>query len=150
MKKYYKNRRAHGFGRHKHYYKKHYRGFKDRLNALASAKGIYRSRNGIFMGVCRGLADYFNLRVGWLRVIAVILFLISGFWPVGVLYIIAGLLLKLEPVSPLRDEYDQEFYDTYAHSRQSAIQRIKRKFENIERRIQRMEHTVTSKAFNWK
>lgn len=150
MKKYYKNRRAQGFGRHKHHYKKHYKGFKDRLNALATARGIYRSRNGILMGVCRGLADYFNLSVGWLRFFVIILFLISGFWPVGVMYIIAGLLLKLEPVSPLRDEYDQEFYDTYTYSRQSAIQRIKRKFDNIDRRIQRMEHTVTSRAFNWK
>ncbi len=102
------------------------------------------------MGVCRGLADYFSFSVFWLRIITLVLFLFTGFWPIGVIYIVAGLLLKMEPVSPLHDEKDQEFYDTYTHSRQSAIQRVKRKFENIERRIQRMEHTVTSREFDWK
>ena len=130
-------------------YKGHYTGLKARFENLASSRGIYRSRRGIFMGVCRGLADYFNVSVFWLTVITLVVFLFTGFWPVCVMYSIAGLLLKMEPVSPLHDEKDQEFYDTYTHSRQSAIQRVKRKFENIERRIQRMEHTVTSKEFDW-
>jgi phage shock protein C len=127
-----------------------YKNMKDRFERLASSKGIYRSRNGIFMGVCRGLAEHFNLSVFWMRTIVLVLFLFTGFWPVGVMYIVAGLLLKMEPVSPLRDEKDKDFYDNYTHSRESAIQRIKRKFENIERRIQRMEHTVTSREFDWK
>ena len=146
MRHYYKHRRWSRVDRCKH----RYRNLKDRFRTLTRNRGIYRSRKGIFMGVCRGLADHFNFSVFWTRVIVLLLFLITGFWPVGVMYIIAGLLLKLEPVSPLRDERDQEFYDTYTHSRESAIQRIKRKFENIERRIQRMEHTVTSKEFDWK
>ena len=145
MKRHYGHRQNHKFKK----YKRHYNGLRDRLETLASSKGIYRSRRGIFMGVCRGLAEYFNLNVFWLRIITLALFLFTGFWPVGVMYIIAGLIVKMEPVSPFRDEKDQEFYDTYTHSKQSAIQRIKRKFENIERRIQRMEHTVTSKEFNW-
>ncbi len=130
--------------------KSHYNRLKNRLERLASSQGIYRSRKGIFMGVCRGLADHFDFSVFWMRMIILILFLFTGFWPVGVMYIVAGLLLKMEPVSPLRDEKDEEFYDAYTHSRESAIQRVKRKFNNIERRIQRMEHTVTSKEFDWK
>ena len=130
--------------------KNHCNRLKDRFEKLAASRGIYRSRRGIFMGVCRGLADYFNFSVFWLRIITLVIFLFTGFWPIGVMYIVAGLLLKMEPVSPFRDEKDQEFYDTYTHSRQSGIQKIKRKFENIERRIQRMEHTVTSREFDWK
>ena len=130
--------------------KRHYNGLKSRFERLASSRGIYRSRKGIFMGVCRGLAEHFDFSVFWLRVITLLLFLFTGFWPVGVMYIVAGLLLKMEPVSPLRDENDQEFYESYTHSRQSAIQRIKKKFENIDRRIQRMEDTVTSREFDWK
>ncbi|WP_300458174.1 envelope stress response membrane protein PspC [Desulfobacula sp.] len=145
-------RRRYGHRRNGHFEncKRQYSGLKNRFESLASSRGIYRSRRGIFMGVCRGLADYFNVSVFWLRCITLVLFLFTGFWPIGVMYIIAGLLLKMEPVSPLHDEKDQEFYDTYTHSRQSAIQRVKRKFENIERRIQRMEDTVTSKEFDWK
>lgn len=145
MKKYHRHTRRHTFDR----CKSRYHRFKNRFETLAVSRGIYRSRKGIFMGVCRGLADHFNFSVFWTRIIALLLFLFTGFWPVGVMYIVAGLVLKLEPVSPLRDEKDHEFYDTYTHSRESAIQRIRRKFDNIERRIQRMEHTVTSKEFDW-
>ena len=126
------------------------RGLKRRFEQLATEQGIYRSRRGLLFGVCRGLADHFNISVFWLRLITFILFLFTGFWPVGVLYIVAGLLLKIEPAAPLRNEQDETFYDDYTRSRESAIQRIRRKFENIERRIQRMEHTVTSREFNWK
>ena len=130
--------------------KSRYNRFRDKIETMTSSRGVYRSRKGILMGVCRGFAEFFDLNVFWVRVIAFLLFLFTGFWPIGVIYIVAGLLLKVEPVTPLRSEKDEEFYDSYTHSRQSAIQRIKRKFENIERRIQRMEHTVTSREFDWK
>lgn len=123
--------------------------FKNRVESIAAGNGLYRSRRGIFMGVCRGVAEHFDFSVFWMRVIVLLLFLFTGFWPIGVLYIIAGLLLKAEPVSPLRDEKDEEFYDTYTRSRESAIQRVKRKFDNLNRRVQRMEHTVTSREFDW-
>ena len=130
--------------------KSRYNRFRDKIETMTSSRGVYRSRKGILMGVCRGFAEFFDLNVLWVRVIAFLLFLFTGFWPIGVIYIVAGLLLKVEPVTPLRSEKDEEFYDSYTRSRQSAIQRIKRKFENIERRIQRMEHTVTSREFDWK
>ena len=140
--------------RHKHNFKfknckSRYNRFRDKIATMTSSRGVYRSRKGILMGVCRGFAEFFDLNVFWVRVIAFLLFLFTGFWPIGVIYIVAGLLLKVEPVTPLRSEKDEEFYDSYTRSRQSAIQRIKRKFENIERRIQRMEHTVTSREFDW-
>lgn len=146
MRKYHRHNKWNKFGNCKH----RYSSFKNRVETMATSKGIYRSRRGIFMGVCRGLGEHFNFSIFWTRMIVLLLFLFTGFWPVGVMYIIAGLILKVEPVSPLNNETDQEFYDTYTHSRESAINRIKRKFENIERRIQRMEHTVTSREFDWK
>lgn len=145
MKRYYRDRRHSPFRK----FKRHDQGLKTRLASITSRNGLYRSRRGIFMGVCKGMAEHFNFNVFWTRIIVLILFLFTGFWPVGVLYLVAGLLLKPAPVSPLRDEKDHEFYDTYIYSRNSAIQRIKRKFNNIERRIQRMEHSVTSKEFDW-
>jgi phage shock protein C len=145
MRSYHKHRKNYRFEKCKSQYSR----LKNRLERLASSQGIYRSRKGIFMGVCRGLAEHFDFSVFWMRIIIFILFLFTGFWPIGVMYIVAGLLLKMEPVSPLRDEEDKEFYKAYTHSRESAIQRVKRKFDNIERRIQRMEHTVTSREFDW-
>lgn len=120
------------------------------MDRLTAAEGFYRSRRGIIFGVCRGLAEHFNFSVFWTRVLVLVLFLFTGFWPLGVLYLVAGFLLKLEPVIPLENESDEEFYQSYTRSRSSAIQRIKKKFDNIDRRVQRMEHTVTSKEFDFK
>lgn len=111
--------------------------------------GVYRSRNGIILGVCRGIAEYFDFSVFWVRAIALVLLFITGFWPITGLYFIAALLMKPEPVVPIQTEEEQEFYDSYTHSSRGAVDRLKRRYDNLERRIQRMEHTVTAREFNW-
>ena len=114
-----------------------------------SRDGIYRSRNGVVFGVCRGLAEYFDFSVFWARAIAAIFLLVTGFWPAIGLYLIATLLMKPAPVIPLETDAEQEFYDSYTNSRHLAAGRLKRRFENLERRIRRMEHMVTSREFDW-
>ena len=111
--------------------------------------GLYRSRNGAIFGICRGVAEYFDFSVFWARAIAIIFLLVSGFWPAIGLYLIAALLMKPAPVVPLKSEAEQEFYDSYTHSRHRAARRLKRRYENLERRIRRMEHMVTAREFNW-
>ena len=111
--------------------------------------GFYRSRKGIILGVCRGIAEYFDFSVFWTRIIAVLLLLISGFWPVGVLYFIGALLMKPEPVMPFHNDGEEEFYDSYIHSKRAAADRLKRRYRSLERRLQRLEHTVTSKEYDW-
>ena len=111
--------------------------------------GIYRSRNGVFLGVCRGIAEFYDLSVFWVRMIMVVIFLCTGFWPVLGIYIVMALLLKPEPIRPIQSEEEQEFYDSYVRSPESAAQRLKKKFENLERRIRRMEDRVTGKDFEW-
>jgi phage shock protein C len=111
--------------------------------------GLYRSRKGMILGVCRGVAEYFDFSVFWARTIAFILFLFSGFWPIAALYFIAALLMKPEPVIPIQNEDQQEFYDSYVYSRKGATDRLKRRYNNLDRRIQRMEHTVTAREFDW-
>ncbi len=111
--------------------------------------GLYRSRNGIILGVCRGIAEYFDFSVFWGRAIVVILLFVSGFWPIMALYFIAALLMKPEPIVPIQTEEEQEFYDSYIHSSKGAVGRLKRRYDILERRIQRMEHTVTAREFDW-
>ena len=111
--------------------------------------GIYRSRKGVIFGVCRGLAEHFDFSVFWARAIAVAFLLVSGFWPAIGVYLIAALLMKPAPVVALENEAEQEFYNSYANSRHLAAQRLKRRFESLERRIRRMEHKVTAREFNW-
>ena len=111
--------------------------------------GLYRSRNGLVLGVCRGIAEHFDFSVFWARAIVVILLFFSGLWPIMALYFIAALLMKPEPVIPIESDDQQEFYNSYIYSRKGAIDRLKRRYENLERRIQRMEHTVTTKEFDF-
>ena len=111
--------------------------------------GIYRSRNGIILGVCKGLAGHFDFSVFWTRVIALIFLFIVGILPAIGLYLLAALLMKPEPVIPVVNPAEKEFYDSYTYSRQGAVQRLKRRFENLQRRIQRMEHIVTSSEYDW-
>lgn len=110
---------------------------------------LYRSRGGMVFGVCRGIAEYLNFSVFWTRVIAVACLFFTWFWPTLVVYFLAAVLMKPEPVAPLRNPDDCEFYNSYTSSRSMAIQRLKRAFDRLDRRIQRMESVVTSKEYDW-
>ena len=111
--------------------------------------GLYRSRHGIILGVCRGVAEHFDFSIFWTRAIVLIILFLSGFWPILGLYFLAALLMKPEPVVAINTEDEQEFYDSYVHSRKGAADRIKRRYANLERRIQRLEHTVTTRDYDW-
>lgn len=111
--------------------------------------GLYRSRSGTILGVCKGTAEYFDFSVFWTRAIALTLLFLTGFWPVTGLYFLAALLMKPEPVLPIMDEEERDFYHGYLHSRRTAVARLKRRYENLERRIQRAEDKVTSREFDW-
>jgi phage shock protein C len=60
-------------------------------------KGLYRSRSGLLFGVCRGVGDYFDISTNGIRLLVLLGFIFTGFWPVGVLYLLAALLMKPEP-----------------------------------------------------
>ena len=112
-------------------------------------RGIYRSRNGAIFGVCRGLAEHFDFSVFWVRAIAAILLVFSGLWPAMILYLLAALVMRPEPAKPFSSPDEKEFYDHYTSSRHDAAQRLKRRYENLEKRVRRMEDTVTSREFDW-
>lgn len=120
----------------------------DRFQGLFNG-GLYRSRNGVILGVCKGIAQYFDFSVFWIRAAAVIVLFISGFWPITAIYFIGAFLMKPEPAIPVQTSEEQEFYDSYVHSRRGATDRLKRRYDSLMRRIQRLEHTVTSKEFDW-
>ena len=111
--------------------------------------GPYRSRQGLVLGVCRGLAEHLDFPVFWLRVLAVLAIVFTGLWPGLALYFGAGLFMRLEPVVPVSTPGEREFYDAYAASRAGALARIRDKFERLERRIRRMEDVVTSRDYAW-
>jgi len=115
----------------------------------AISRGIYRSREGSLLGVCKGIADHFDFSVFKVRAMTLAFMFLSGFWPITILYFIAALIMKPEPVVAIHSDEEQAFYDSYLSSRRDAVFRLKKKFEQLERRIQRMEHIVTEREFNW-
>ena len=112
-------------------------------------KTLYRSRRGAILGVCKGIADYMEFSLFWTRVIVLLSTLFTGMWPGIGLYFLAALLMKPEPVMPIETDDDREFYHAYTSSRTMALQRLKRTYDNLDRRIQRMEDAVTARDFDW-
>lgn len=114
-----------------------------------SRSGIYRSRNGVIFGVCRGLAEHLDISVGCTRFVCVMALIFTGFWPVGAAYIVAALLMKPEPALALESAEEEDFYASYTHSREVAMGRLRRTFDRLDRRLQRMENIVTSRNYDW-
>ncbi len=112
-------------------------------------RSLYRSRRGMVFGVCRGLANYTGISALWIRLAAVLATLCVWFWPGIIAYTVAAILMKPEPVAPVRDPEEREFYNSYASSRSMALDRLKRAYDRLDRRIQRMESVVTSKEYDW-
>jgi phage shock protein C len=112
-------------------------------------KGIYRSRQGAIFGVCRGLAEHFDFSVFWVRLIALVALILSGLWPAMILYILAALVMKPQPVMPISSPEEKHFYDRYTASRHDAAEGLKRRYQDLDDRIRRMEDVVTSREYDW-
>ena len=114
-----------------------------------SRRGLYRSRDGIILGVCRGVADYFDFSAFWIRAILIVVFILTGFWPVMGIYLLAALLMKSEPGAPGRNHSKRNHRCCPSRTRRETSERIKRKWRHLEKRIRRMEDKVTSREFDW-
>ena len=71
--------------------------YKHKSQENGNHQRLYRSRRRIIGGVCQGLADYFNVDVVLVRIIALFaLFCFSaGFW----VYLVLWIAVPLEPAS---------------------------------------------------
>ena len=112
-------------------------------------RALYRSRDGVLFGVCKGVAQYADLSVFWFRVVMVVAAVFTYFIPFLLAYLVAAVLMKPEPVLEPATEADWEFYHSYASSRSLALSRLKARFESIERRTRRIENLVTAREFEW-
>jgi phage shock protein C len=114
-----------------------------------TTRTLYRSRRGWIFGVCQGLADYADICVMWVRIAAFVALMLTGFWPMFVVYIVAAIFLKPAPVVEFKDEEDLSFYHAYVSDRKMALSRLKRRCQALDRRTRRMENIVTDREFDW-
>ncbi len=112
-------------------------------------RGLYRARDGVILGVCKGLADHFNLRVGWVRFFVVVAALITKAAPMIVLYLIAAYLMRRRRECPSSRESGGRRCHDRGRPFQGMADRLKRRFERMEARLRRMEDVVTSREYEW-
>jgi len=92
-------------------------------------------RNGKWMGVCAGLANYFNIDATFIRIAAVLLTLIGGFpWTV-IAYVAAGFVAKPR-------KHGLEERDSYRPGRLSTHE-LRTSMRDIDRRMVEVESYVT-------
>lgn len=109
---------------------------------------LYRDpRNGRCMGVCAGIADYFDVRPGVVRLLTIILAFITGFWPVIVGYCVLGFILETKPREMYDKPEEDEFWRLARNNPDYMRADLRKRFKDIERRTRAMEAYITSKKF---
>ena len=85
---------------------------------MSTRRLLYRDReNGIIMGVCAGVANYFGINVLGIRILALAALLLF-FVPTLLVYVTAGLLLGDRPLSWLGPDEESDFWQ---HSSRRAM-----------------------------
>ena len=108
-----------------------------RSDTTSSERRLFRSRRGMALGVCRGLAVYLGLPVLVVRAFTVVLCVATG-W-VGVLGYLAGaLLMRLEPVD---GETSGRLH--------RVVGKLSRRARDLDARIAHVESHVTSREYDF-
>jgi phage shock protein C len=118
--------------------RKHRPGFFDRLRR--------HPRDGWIAGVCAGLAEFFDWNAKLIRVVFVAAFIISGFFPVGVIYLVLWYLMDEAEATPARSTVGAAEGATPFRAPPTADE-VKARFSRLEERLRNMEACVTSDEF---
>ncbi len=109
---------------------------------------LYKNpHQGKIAGVCAGIADYFDVKVGLVRGLTIVGTIFTGFWPLIIGYIICALYLDPKPRDLYEDEQEEQFWKQTRKSPDYTAAELRRRFRDIERRTSEMEAYMTSKRF---
>lgn len=120
-------------------------------------KYLYRdAKAGKVAGVCKGLADYFNMEVWLVRIIVISAFLFS--FPLAALgYGAAWLMLDKKPETPIQTDFEQQPASAHIHVKSKVWQRgelpkqalaeVSNILDKLEGKINHIEKVVTSASF---
>lgn len=106
--------------------------------------------NGKIAGVCAGLAEYFNIEVWLVRIIAVTALIFSGSFT-SIIYIAMWFILDEKKPEPVNHSHHTVGVKTKVWQAgeppQRAFQEIIQEFSELETSLQKMERYVTSNAY---
>ena len=94
-------------------------------------------KNGKFMGVCSGIADYTGIDVVWVRVAMVLSFFIVGWTLLG--YFVIGFVADTKPNDLYSDRDDEKFWQGVRANPARSTRDVRSKFRDIDRRLADIE-----------
>jgi phage shock protein C len=108
---------------------------------------LYRNKTeGMFGGVCAGIAEYFGLEPTMTRIVTFVLML---FFPALLLvYLALVFLLPVKPDRLYRDEHERDFWRGIRTSPAATFSDVRHRFRSLDARLQRLERYVTSRDYN--
>ena len=108
---------------------------------------LYRDKqNGKIMGVCAGVAEYTGVNVGWVRLGALALLMMTGGWILP-FYFGAGIILNKKPVGLYEDKREEKYWQRIRQSPARTAREVRARFRDIDRRLAEVEsYYVTSNA----
>jgi phage shock protein C len=108
---------------------------------------LYKNpREGKCMGVCAGIADYLDIKVGVVRILMVLGFFVVGPF-IFIAYFITGMVLDARPLDLYEDDHEEEFWKQTRKAPEYTAAELRGRFRDIERRTADMEAYMTSKRF---
>ncbi|PCI59897.1 MAG: envelope stress response membrane protein PspC [Kordiimonadales bacterium] len=111
---------------------------------------LYKNpQEGKILGVCAGLADYLDVKVGVVRVLMVLAAIFTGpGTPMIIIgYFILGFVLDAKPRDLYEDEQEEEFWKQTRQAPDYTAAELRKRFRDVERRTRDMEAYMTSKRF---
>lgn len=108
---------------------------------------LYRDRaRGWLAGVCAGIADFLGVEPFLVR-LATVPCLIVFFVPTVIAYVFLAIALPPKPPSLYRNAEDEAFWRGLATRPQGMLDALRRRFSDLETRLQRLETAVTAQDF---
>lgn len=105
---------------------------------------LYRSRRGMIFGVCQGIADWRGINAGYVRLALVVLTVFTGFFPFGLLYLLAAFFLPLEP-----SFHERENRSWYRSGVRKGFDDLRQEFDDLSSRFNKMDRRSYSKERDW-
>ncbi len=111
-------------------------------------KRLYRNRrDGLFAGVCAGIADYLGWDRTLLRLAVIVAMFIAA--PLTILvYVMLWIIMPERPANLFANEREQRFWQSVNLHPSRTVGDLARKFRDIDQRIAAMERKVASPDYD--
>jgi phage shock protein PspC (stress-responsive transcriptional regulator) len=101
---------------------------------------IYRSHDGLFLGVCMGLEESLGIPARYSRLVLIILAIIFKAWIILAIYLLAAILM------PIRSEDDWKIQDNFETLSRDAKRWSRREYDEIREMLRRSKSSSEKTA----